>query len=366
MTTWKPVVAIAAALLLSGCSTSFGVHAVPEARIGYNQSITQSGDEQMLLNLVRLRYRDSVTFLELSSVVTQYGYSGGVGANVTGPLRNFRSAVGGISGAVDYEERPTVAYEPLQGSEFAQRMLTPIAPDTIVLMSQSGWSIERLLLCCVERLNDLTNGPSASGPTPRLFPDNRAFRDAAQILRRLQAQDVLSISMNEIKPGELKATLALDPKLAQQLGLGDQMARAKQLIGLAQNKNSFTILGGAKKHKANEISMKGRSLLGVLYTLSHTVDVPSDHAAGGLVTVSAGDAGASWRQDFMSDTFGIQVSTRKPSGAFVAVPYRDHWYWIADNDLDAKTTFSLLKFLSSLQSAAGDGVAPLLTLSAGR
>jgi hypothetical protein len=335
--------------------------------MGYNESITQSSNEQLLLNLVRLRYRDGVTFLELASVSTQYKYAAGAGASVSGALRNISGSVGGLNGSVAYEEIPTVQYLPLQGSEFAQRMLTPIAPETIVLMSQSGWSIERLLLCCVERLNDLTNGPSASGPTPTRFPTNHAFQEAARSLRRLQSQDLLSVDMRGANPDDLRPTLSFDSSKADRIGLRDEISKAKLLIGLAPKRNEFTISSGAKTRKADEISLKGRSLLGSLYALSHAVDVPADHSSRGFVTVSTDGQGQlpSWRRDFLSNMFGIQVSGEKPSEAFITVSYRNHWFWISDNDLEAKTTFSLLKFLTSLQSAAGKGQAPLLTLSAG-
>ena len=367
MTYLKVIASILSALFLASCSTIFGVQTVPEARMGYNESVTRSGNQQLLLNLVRLRYRDSATFLELSSVVTQYGYVGGLGANVSGELRNIRGATGGLNGSIAYEERPTIAYEPLQGSEFAQRMLTPIAPETIVLMSQSGWSIERLLLCCVEKLNNLSNGPSASGPTPQSFPDNRLFRQLAETLRNLQSSEVLSIDMQGTDQDSLTPTISFDLSRASQIGLADEVAHAKSLIGLPTSRNSFAITSSGVSRGSSEIHMKGRSLLGVLYALSHAVDVPTSDVERGLVTVSQGSQGESlsWRTDFLSDTFGIRASQSEPKNAFTKVFYRDNWFWIADNDLDAKTTFSLLRFLTALQSAAGEGATPLLTLSAG-
>ena len=51
---------------------SMGPRTIEGARFDYNDAIIKSFDHQMLLNLVRLRYQDSIFFLDLSSVVASY------------------------------------------------------------------------------------------------------------------------------------------------------------------------------------------------------------------------------------------------------------------------------------------------------
>ena len=53
-----------------GCS-SFGPRALQATHPQYNHAISRSLDEQFLLNLVRLKYRDNPFFLEVSSITTQ-------------------------------------------------------------------------------------------------------------------------------------------------------------------------------------------------------------------------------------------------------------------------------------------------------
>ena len=81
-------------LFLGGCS-SFGPKRVASDRFDYNAAIARSANEQMLLNLVRLRYREVPVFLALSSVLTQYTYLGQVGVGgssgrATGVLGRWR------------------------------------------------------------------------------------------------------------------------------------------------------------------------------------------------------------------------------------------------------------------------------------
>ena len=47
--------------LALGCN-AIGPRTIPGARINYNEAIARSWDEQLLLNLVRLRYRDTPLF----------------------------------------------------------------------------------------------------------------------------------------------------------------------------------------------------------------------------------------------------------------------------------------------------------------
>jgi hypothetical protein len=52
-----------------GCGI-LGPASLKEGRNRYNQAVAYTGSEQMLINLVKLRYRDSPTFLQVSSIST--------------------------------------------------------------------------------------------------------------------------------------------------------------------------------------------------------------------------------------------------------------------------------------------------------
>jgi hypothetical protein len=59
-----------AAAALAGCSSIGPPHVVRD-RFDYAEAISCSWKENMLLNLVRLRYADAPLFLDVSSVVEQ-------------------------------------------------------------------------------------------------------------------------------------------------------------------------------------------------------------------------------------------------------------------------------------------------------
>ncbi|MGH7175867.1 MAG: hypothetical protein ACREJC_00675, partial [Tepidisphaeraceae bacterium] len=97
-------------LSLGGCS-AFGPRQVTMDRFDYNSAVARSTDEQMLLNLVRLRHSEVPVFLALNSVLTQYIWSGDVSvAGSSGENLSFPSWNVGGSASVRYFERPTITY----------------------------------------------------------------------------------------------------------------------------------------------------------------------------------------------------------------------------------------------------------------
>ena len=61
---------IAVGMALAGCS-SLAPETLRGERADLNVALQWTSDEQLLLNLVRLRYRDTPAFLEVSSISTQ-------------------------------------------------------------------------------------------------------------------------------------------------------------------------------------------------------------------------------------------------------------------------------------------------------
>ena len=122
------------ALTASGCVTGLGPRAVRIERPDFNQEIARSADAEMLLDLVRLRYNDSPLFLELGGIVAQYSYDASFSA--ASQINGAGPSDATVGAGLGYSEKPTVTYTPLLGDEFAERMLTPIPLDSLMLFSQ--------------------------------------------------------------------------------------------------------------------------------------------------------------------------------------------------------------------------------------
>ena len=91
---------IAAALvipaMLVSCS-SIGPPHVARDRFDYAEALSRSWKENMLLNLVKLRYADAPLFLDVSSIVEQYTLQGQLSAGAQFPVNSGGnpSSVGG-------------------------------------------------------------------------------------------------------------------------------------------------------------------------------------------------------------------------------------------------------------------------------
>ncbi len=361
--------ALAAVLAASACAGG-GDDAMLADRFNYNEAVAASAREQLLLNIVRLRYRDPVAFLEVSSVVTQYVESrtGGLSTALGLDDGPFAETLG-LSASVRLEERPTISYAPLQGADYAERLLSPIAPETIFLLSQAGWSLERLMLCCVDSFGEKTNARSATGPTPDILPDNASFRSVAADLRALQTAGAYSVDIETAEGTGEDAPSSHRVVLSFRFD-GREGARARALadrIELPADRPVLEVTDVVRDQAASDAFLiRGRAFLGVLYALSQAVEVPSEHVAAGFVTTATPQPGGpqSW-EEVLGGIFRVSSSDSRPDNAFVAVAYRDHWFYIPDDDLDAKSTFDLIGHIFALQTSVGDGRTPLLTINAG-
>ena len=356
----------AVVFLFSGCAY-FGPDTVHGNRNPYNIAIQKTSEEQMLLNLVRLKYRDTPFFLEVSSVATQFTYNAGLAGAFThgGDISNiFEIGPGG-----EYEENPTVTYSPLQGEQFVKRLLSPISLETLLLLYNSGWSVERVFKLCAQRINNIRNAPRAAGPTPATAPQYKTFKRLTDLMRNLQIKDGLNIRLEHPAPGgmENRGSSRIVMRLAEQ---GEALPESRELVkllGLLPDKPFYVVHGHTiRPDRHDHIGIQTRSLMGVLYYLSQGVKVPPADIEAGKVTVTHTADGGVFDWDLVTgDLLRVHSQTAKPDKAAVSVEYRGHWFYIADSDLTSKTTFSLLHHLFALQSGDVQSTQPIYTLPLG-
>jgi len=349
------------ALLPAACNT-VGPAALAGARFDYNQEIAHSWNEQLLLNLVRLRYRDTPQFLEVGSVLAQYSLKSGMGITPVIGIDGGSNNETTLGVNVNYEERPTITLIPLQGEDFTRRLLTPIPTETLLFLSQSGWSVSRLMMLGVQRLHQLRNLPRAAGPTPDVIDLDPRFGEFIGLLRQLQVSDALDLIPIARADGTIGTRLQLTatdkPDEARLLD------RVRDLLELGPEVREVDLVRDPTADA--QLLIEGRSLLGAMFFLSHAVEVPAADLQSGRVTQSRTTRGEA--VDWAAATgnmMKVRWSDVYPDDAFVAVQYRGKWFWIDDRDLHSKGTFFLLTNLFSLQASSASGIVPALTVSAG-
>ncbi len=347
-------------LLLPACQSNFGPDALNNTHYAYNQSIVNTLNQQMLLNLVRLKYRDEAYFLKINSVTESltFGSSIGIGSELDlGVGGNLIKPSLGIT----YSDRPTISYQPLQGEDFLKSVLSPISLESLLVMTQSGWSIKRIFGLCVERINNLYNAPSASGPTPELEPRFKKFNQMLSIFKLLQRQGDMEIGPSTNKDNSLMIQFeAIDNNRSAM----NELSQLLNFTPTITNELRVNISTNFLSPIANELTIRTRSISSVLFYLAQSVATPKEHFKAGLITVTKNTNGEvfDWSKTPAGAIFNVKVSKSYPDNAFLTIPYRGYWFYINDNDLQSKSTFMLLMQLFNLQSGKPNFTAPTLTL----
>ena len=115
---------------LAGCG-GIGPKTVPRDRFDYTETLSTSWKQQMLANMVKLRYGDAPVFLDVASVINQYSVETQVDLRLTwiDPTGDSQST----GGSARYTDKPTITYTPLSGERFARSLMKPLPPPALPL-----------------------------------------------------------------------------------------------------------------------------------------------------------------------------------------------------------------------------------------
>src|ERR1700752_1132015 len=185
---------------LTGCA-SIGPATLARDRFDYITEISDSWKAQMLLNVVKLRYADAPVFLDVASVINQYGFQGTVGVSGSwfrNPANSlFGSASQNVTAQGIYLDRPTITYAPLSGEKFARSLMTPIPPAAILNLLQAGYPADVVLRLCVHSVNGVS---SRYGGSARIREADPEFYPLVEKLRAIQQSGDLGMRVR--KTGE--------------------------------------------------------------------------------------------------------------------------------------------------------------------
>ena len=353
------LIVLAVGLPLTACQ-SRGPGRIPPDRFNYNAAIARSANEQMLLNLVRLRYSEIPVFLDVSSVLTQYVYMGSVGvAGSSGESWGDPLWSVGGSATVRYLERPTITYTPLKGTEFAEQLIQPIPTDMVFSLVESGWPPEELMIMTIFRVGDMVNVPFDANLQVTDAEKLRAFRTAMQQLIKLARLNAIEMQRREQEGEEVRVLVFNEDADPQVQALIDEF---KSHVGLDPAQSDFEITRKTMRLEPNEITVRVRSLLELMGFLSHGVEVPPAHIEEHRVRAPAAPTDA-WARTAIP--LHVQSSVEPPESAYVAVQHQGHWFYIPHDDHTSKQAFGLLGYLFQMQSPQQKTLGPILTVPTG-
>jgi len=272
----------------------------------------------------------------------------------------------------------------------------------------------------VERLNGVPNAVSASGPLSKERPDFERFLRIAELLQAVQDRELAAVRKGgggggggagrggqravpggggrpaaaveatknglEYRPREDGKTWVLvrpERRLIISVSPGaetsPEMTELEGLLNLTPGRKTHDIVvaarGGPDPLKfpsppSEELRIVPRSTAQVLFYMSNGVEVPAAHVCNGLVPPSVGSDGQPYDPgEITRGLFAVHACKghKPPPHAYVAVRYRDHWYYIDERDQDSKANFALVFHLGRLDFARQTlNGGPTLTLPVGK
>lgn len=338
-----PVLLAALTVGLAAC-TSLGPERVGIDRSDYAQRLRDSEKEQLLSNIVALRYGDAPLFLNVTSVISQYTResSGRLDVAINPPPDD---AGGGASGSVLLRETPTVTYTPLSGERFSRHLLAPMSPASVLSMMEAGWASDMLLRLSARSINGVSNDSRAPLFEHQADPD---FEDVLAALRRLQRTEALSIRVRQ-QDNVFVALARVRPHL-NEVETRD-LDYIRQRLNLKSQDGTLRIAFGSYPTAQDELAIATRSMFEVLVELSRCVDLT--------------DAEATPMPACPASMMRIHSGSERPERSHVAVHYHDRWFWIDRDDTTSKQMFLLAQVLMSLTDTGSGQTAPMVTLPAG-
>ncbi len=399
---WVLSLACSMCVLLSGC---VGPAALKGGRSQYNKAVHDSENQELLLNLVRVRYREPVQFLQIGAINSRFDVSASAMFGGNFPESSVRNT---YTPRVDlgYTESPTLTFNPVLGAEFAQQTQREMPLVDLVLLLRSGWNLMRVMPLVVDRIGE--NHNYAEQPSYENFIELvrlwNTLQDRGDMRFVYAPKGKTTIVAKAVPPEQVTvATIMQADKDGYRLqGQGDgsyqlvkppgrtlalqltyaneaEADRADHLLGIAPKRNQIS--GGQiierlalvdpleaatappPGQEVTPVPIWLRSFSNQLFYASRSVEIPAEHQK--LVKSYTNIQGQPLDpRQALEGILEVRSSPDRPDDALVAVRYRGHWFYIADTDQVSKDTFHLLSVIFALQSEAPQGQ-PVLTLPVG-
>ncbi len=398
-------------LVLGACAPGcIGPRGVELTRLQYDQAVHTTNEQLWLRNLVRLRYGEPPTFLDVSTINSQFELT--TRGAITGGLERAsqnHTLVGDLG--AQFRDAPTLTYAPRSPTEITRAMVAPVGITALGLMSNTGWRPEVVMRLMISEMNGVPNATGADQILPKTPPEPSEFADVLTTVGRLLATRAAAMTSEDeshavsppvdpeiVKGSDLVAAAAAKLEFREADGSGPRLVLTRNepvhkleialevadhpdveafraALHLAPGRPSYRVRRAGRVTIASprpiddvedEIRVQTRTVLEMMAFLAKGVAVPPEHVSKGLAFQTPGPDGALF--DWTAVTTGlfrVCAQEKKPRNAAVAVPYRGYWFYIAENDHRSREALALIQAMLDLQIEEPSRPAPLLTLPIG-
>lgn len=373
-----------------GCA-SIGPKQIDIDREAYNDIVRETDYEQILKNIVRLRYAEPTSYLKITSVTASYQFTRSLSANAAvsqqntnnnAALPNTNSGTIGVTPSTSYSDAPTISYVPIDDAAFVAALQQPVNFHDIALLVNGGISDNELIMRLVfDWVGELDNASSAANSRVTEAPDYTNYFEFMHVLLRMIKNKSVAIDAVNYG-GKSGVILDFNPKYENSADAN----KLKKLAGVPSNNHDIILINqnitnlklNASKELLEEDSnsiahnlvfVQMRSINAMMAFLSHSVKIPENDLKEGIAPQFIGSDGKPYDWGpLMKGLMSISSSDEEPKNAFVKTKVNGHWFYINKSDTDSKITFTLLVRLMILKAGLGQNntqTSPIITLPVG-
>jgi hypothetical protein len=284
-------------------------------------------------------------------VINQYSLSGQVSAGL-GFNDSFSSGdTGNLGAAGRWEDRPTITYSPISGKKFSESLLTPIPPEALFALVQSGWPTDLMFRLTISKMNGVEDADPPKQADPR-------FREMLSVWTRLRDARVIGLRRSNKDISKARIVLYVsDVDLDEQTRA--DLTFLLETLGLQQGVKQFNLSYGLVADNPDTVAVLTVSILDMMIDLARQVDAPQEHIDEGRTYPTFVDTGLG------GPLFRVQSSLEEPEMPYVAIRDRGYWFYIDDRDLMSKRTFGVVQILLSLTDAGEQAKGPVVSIGGG-
>ncbi|MFC1688383.1 hypothetical protein ACFL07_01825 [Pseudomonadota bacterium] len=352
-----PIITCLLCCVLVGCSV-VGPKSIRSGRMAYNEAISETNNQQILKIVVQDRYEERGSLLAVSSVTANVKISSR--ANIQagfGSIDNYEGNLVPFSGGFIYEENPTISYVPVDGESYLRQLMAPLPISLLAQLSRNLSASKSSFYTLVSSVNGIYN-PGFLNANEEIDP---RFDRFATLVAELTEAHRLQWAQDSGEEG--KFTLVID----QSDPINEGRARELQeLAGLPTSGSSTNLLTipvalAWQENDQGSLAITTRSVYELVDILAGAVDVPEEDLAAGVARRPA-------KQGLAGSELYVHHSDSKPDHAYIAVAFRDGWFYIDERDLVTKRYFKLLGALwsSTIADSTARQSAPVLTVPVSR
>jgi hypothetical protein len=234
--------------------------------------------------------------------------------------------------------------------------MSPIPPIRLFELIDSGYAADLMFHMAVQQVNGLSNR-RGGGRAAVMEPE---FARALRLLREIQESGAVAFRIEaDRETGRRDRLVMFFPKGQLPADIQAQRQELRKLLHLSGEREDFLVTYGADTDRDDVVAIQTRSAMQILGVVSTYIRIPEAHAREGRAF--PGPAAPAYAPP---DPITIVSGPDKPSAPFVAVSYRDTWYWIDDHDLRSKGVFKFLLVLMTLADTGEKVPPPVLTIPA--